>query len=150
MAARGESAAIEEGTRDTECPVCYECFGDTERTLSCGHVFCHDCLVKTLVSVSRDGLVKRENIICPICRHLTFICRRDALVAATTAGKGEGEEERAQTLEVPVPMSAGAPQHLFGDQDLTSPPANAGPSRAARFTLGLVTLTAMRSVLNIK
>uniref|UniRef100_A0A8C7K7P5 RING-type domain-containing protein n=1 Tax=Oncorhynchus kisutch TaxID=8019 RepID=A0A8C7K7P5_ONCKI len=57
---------------DSECPVCYESLSGTERTLSCGHVFCHDCLVKTLVSINRDGVI-RDTIICPVCRHLTFI-----------------------------------------------------------------------------
>ncbi|EPQ15509.1 60S ribosomal protein L26 [Myotis brandtii] len=42
----------------SECPVCYEKFRDLEgasRTLSCGHVFCHDCLVKYLLSTRVDG-----------------------------------------------------------------------------------------------
>lgn len=82
-----------------ECPVCYESLSGSERTLSCGHVFCHDCLVKTLVSVNNDGVI-RDKIACPICRHLTFIKRqKDALVSlSATKYPDEG-----QTLEVPLP-----------------------------------------------
>ncbi|XP_059204774.1 RING finger protein 222 [Centropristis striata] len=77
-----------------ECPVCYEFLSGTERTLSCGHVFCHDCLVKTLVSINSDGKTIRDTIVCPICRHLTFI-------------KKQGETGEGQTLEVPIPAPPG-------------------------------------------
>ncbi|KAM8845543.1 RING finger protein 222 isoform 1-T3 [Spinachia spinachia] len=82
-----------------ECPVCYECLSGTERTLSCGHVFCHDCLVKTLVSINSDGNI-RDTIVCPICRHLTFIKKQKEAVVAVTTDKDPGE---GQTLEVPLP-----------------------------------------------
>lgn len=72
-----------------ECPVCYESLSGAERTLSCGHVFCHDCLVKTLVSITSDGHI-RDSIVCPICRHLTFIRKQKEAL------------EEAQTLEVPL------------------------------------------------
>ncbi|XP_028456432.1 RING finger protein 222 [Perca flavescens] len=78
-----------------ECPVCYECLSGTERTLSCGHIFCHDCLVKTLVSINSSTL--RDTIVCPICRHLTFIEKqKEALVA-------DKDPDEVQTLEVPLP-----------------------------------------------
>lgn len=81
-----------------ECPVCYECLSGTERTLCCGHVFCHDCLVKTLVCINSDGVI-RDTIVCPICRHLTFIKKqKDTKVAFV------GDKNEAQTLEVPVPL----------------------------------------------
>ncbi|XP_067472509.1 RING finger protein 222 [Thunnus thynnus] len=86
-----------------ECPVCYECLSGTERTLSCGHVFCHDCLVKTLVSVNRDGNI-RDTIICPICRHLTFIKKQKKALVTPTADKDSNE---GQTLEVPLPLPLG-------------------------------------------
>ncbi|NWZ97027.1 RN222 protein, partial [Nesospiza acunhae] len=41
-----------------ECPVCYERFQPleaTHRRLSCGHTFCHDCLVKCLLSAKLGG-----------------------------------------------------------------------------------------------
>ncbi|XP_056263029.1 RING finger protein 222 [Pseudoliparis swirei] len=82
-----------------ECPVCYECLSGTERTLSCGHVFCHDCLVKTLVSIHRNGNIK-DTIVCPICRHLTFIKKQKETLVAVMADKHPGE---VQTLEVPLP-----------------------------------------------
>ncbi|XP_053194791.1 RING finger protein 222 [Scomber japonicus] len=86
-----------------ECPVCYECLSGTERTLSCGHVFCHDCLVKTLVSVNRDGNI-RYTIVCPICRHHTFIKRQQEVSVIPTADK---DSDEGQTLEVPLPLPLG-------------------------------------------
>lgn len=86
-----------------ECPVCYECLSGTERTLSCGHVFCHDCLVKTLVSITSDGNIK-DTIVCPICRHLTFIKKQKEALVSLAADKDPHE---AQTLEVPFPLSLG-------------------------------------------
>uniref|UniRef100_A0A8C3G2X2 Ring finger protein 222 n=1 Tax=Cyclopterus lumpus TaxID=8103 RepID=A0A8C3G2X2_CYCLU len=93
-----------------ECPVCYECLSGTERTLSCGHVFCHDCLVKTLVSINSNGNI-RDTIVCPICRHLTFIKKqKQALVPAVTADKDPGE---GQILEVPLPPPPGPVQSAW-------------------------------------
>lgn len=83
-----------------ECPVCYECLSGTERTLSCGHVFCHDCLVKTLVSINSDGNTIRDTIVCPICRHLTFIRKQKEALVSLAADKDPGG---GQTLEVPLP-----------------------------------------------
>lgn len=107
--------AQEEDAQESECPVCYECLSGTDRTLSCGHVFCHDCLVKTLVSVNmNDGKITRDNIICPICRHLTFIKKQNEVVVSLDTGKDS--EERGQTLEVPLPP----------------PPSNLPPHHSAR------------------
>ncbi|XP_039979819.1 RING finger protein 222 [Xiphias gladius] len=89
-----------------ECPVCYECLLGTERTLSCGHVFCHDCLVKTLVSINSDGNI-RDTIVCPICRNLTFIKKQKEAPASLEADKDPHE---GQTLEVPLPRPLGQPQ----------------------------------------
>ncbi|KAM4597795.1 RING finger protein 222 [Polymixia lowei] len=105
----------QEGLQDaqeSECPVCYDCLSGTERTLSCGHVFCHDCLVQTLVSVNRDGII-RDTIICPICRHLTFIKKqKEAVVSLAT----EKDVDEQQTLEVPVPLPHGDSGHLQSAQ----------------------------------
>lgn len=88
----------EDGKEDAqECPVCYESLSGAERTLSCGHVFCHDCLVKTLVSINCGGNV-RDTIVCPVCRHLTFIKKQKE---ALQLDKRTGD---AQTLEVPLPI----------------------------------------------
>ncbi|KAK9535173.1 hypothetical protein VZT92_007570 [Zoarces viviparus] len=100
-----------------ECPVCYECLSGTERTLSCGHVFCHDCLVKTLVSINRNGNI-RDTIVCPICRHLTFIKKQQDAPVAVTTDKGPGE---GQTLEVPLPPPPRQVQHARGDSGDTLP-----------------------------
>uniref|UniRef100_A0A8K9WSP8 RING-type domain-containing protein n=1 Tax=Oncorhynchus mykiss TaxID=8022 RepID=A0A8K9WSP8_ONCMY len=79
-------------SQDSECPVCYESLSGTERTLSCGHVFCHDCLVKTLVSINRDGVI-RDTIICPVCRHLTFIKKQQEVGVPLAPGKKRARKE---------------------------------------------------------
>ncbi|KAG9264349.1 RING finger protein 222 [Astyanax mexicanus] len=84
----------EDEAQDSECPVCYENLLDSARTLSCGHAFCHDCLVRTLVSVSREGALTRDSIVCPVCRHLTFITKLQGLV-------GRAGEKEQKILEVP-------------------------------------------------
>ncbi|NXL96256.1 RN222 protein, partial [Alectura lathami] len=64
-----------------ECPVCYEKFhplDHTRRQLSCGHTFCHDCLVKCLLSAKLDSQIQ-GSIICPICRYVTFLSKKKAL-----------------------------------------------------------------------
>lgn len=86
-----------------ECPVCYEFLSGAERTLSCGHVFCHDCLVKTLVSINSAGNI-RDTIVCPICRHLTFIKKQKEALVSLTADR---DPDEAQTLEVPLPLPLG-------------------------------------------
>lgn len=91
-----------------ECPVCYESLVGTERTLSCGHVFCHDCLVKTLVSINSDGNI-RETIACPVCRHLTFIRRQKESLVSLVADK---DPDAGQTLEVPLPLPPQPPGQL--------------------------------------
>ncbi|XP_048221417.1 RING finger protein 222 [Perognathus longimembris pacificus] len=81
----------------SECPVCYEKFRDLEgasRTLSCGHVFCHDCLVKYLLSTRVDGQVQRT-IVCPICRYVTFLSKKSSRWPSML-------DRSSQTLAVPV------------------------------------------------
>ncbi|KAM9209273.1 RING finger protein 222 [Dugong dugon] len=81
----------------SECPVCYEKFRDLEgasRTLSCGHVFCHDCLVKYLLSTRVDGQVQRT-IVCPICRYVTFLSKKSSRWPSIL-------DKSSQTLVVPV------------------------------------------------
>ncbi|XP_002186858.5 RING finger protein 222 [Taeniopygia guttata] len=63
-----------------ECPVCYEKFQPleaTHRRLSCGHSFCHDCLVKCLLAAKLDGHVQ-SSIVCPVCRFVTFLSEKKA------------------------------------------------------------------------
>ncbi|XP_044155827.1 RING finger protein 222 isoform X1 [Bufo gargarizans] len=79
-----------------ECPVCYERLQNpniSERRLSCGHSFCHDCLVKYLMTAKKEGSIKK-NIICPLCRYVTFLSKR-GLILPPNAG------ELNQILEVP-------------------------------------------------
>lgn len=100
-----------------ECPVCYECLSGAERTLSCGHVFCHDCLVKTLVSINTDGNI-RDTIVCPICRHLTFIKKQKEALVPLAADKSVG---KAQTLEVPLLLPVVELQSARNDSGGSSP-----------------------------
>lgn len=94
-----------------ECPVCYESLSGRDRTLSCQHVFCHDCLVKTLLSISTDGNL-RDNIICPICQHATFIKKPKEELHLSGQDKNRSE---LQILEVPLlgPASKQERSHRF-------------------------------------
>ncbi|XP_068606422.1 RING finger protein 222 [Brachionichthys hirsutus] len=104
-----------------ECPVCYECLSGTERTLSCGHAFCHDCLVKTLISINSGGNI-RETLVCPICRHLTFIKKqREAL-------SSDKDRNDGQILEVPLSLRPGERK----DARRTSLPGVSGISHCVR------------------
>lgn len=100
---------MEEEACSAECPVCYESFSDAARTLSCGHAFCHDCLVGTFVGSNRDGVITRDTITCPVCRHVTFVTKLQGL--------GGGKVKHAKLLEVPlrfVARSASAPRSRGG------------------------------------
>lgn len=88
----------------SECPVCYEKLRDLEgasRTLSCGHVFCHDCLVKYLLSTRVDGQVQRT-IVCPICRYVTFLSKKSSRWPSML-------DKSSQTLTVPVGLPVPLP-----------------------------------------
>ncbi|NXL71790.1 RN222 protein, partial [Leptocoma aspasia] len=92
-----------------ECPVCYEKFQPleaTHRRLSCGHTFCHDCLVKCLLSAKLDGHVQ-SSIICPVCRFVTFLSKKKALWPPRTA-------TNPCTLE--MPLSPSSLSHLAKSQ----------------------------------
>ncbi|KAM4662966.1 RING finger protein 222 isoform 1-T1 [Discoglossus pictus] len=83
-----------------ECPVCYERLqapSISERRLSCGHSFCHDCLVKYLMTAKQEGTIKK-NIICPLCRYVTFLSKRGLVLPPKTG-------ELNQILEVPLTPS---------------------------------------------
>ncbi|MBN3273938.1 RN222 protein, partial [Polyodon spathula] len=108
---QAEEAGENEAGSD-ECPVCYESYREAKRTLVCGHVFCHDCLVKTLVSLNRHGDIVRKNIICPICRHLTYIKKKTPIPLIVTSNKNK------QTLE--VPLSPGSPVALSASSPFNS------------------------------
>ncbi|XP_066497610.1 RING finger protein 222 [Hoplias malabaricus] len=71
---------MDEESRDSECPVCYESLLESARSLSCGHTFCHDCLVRTLVRLNREGTATRDSIVCPVCRHVTFVTKLQGIV----------------------------------------------------------------------
>ncbi|CAH2292123.1 RING finger 222 [Pelobates cultripes] len=93
-----EDGNKESGTN--ECPVCYEKLQAptiSERRLSCGHSFCHDCLVKYLMTAKKEGSIKK-NIICPLCRYVTFLSKR-GLILPPKHG------ELHQILEVPISPS---------------------------------------------
>ncbi|NWW62281.1 RN222 protein, partial [Ifrita kowaldi] len=95
-----ETSSSKEGA-PAECPVCYEKFQPleaTHRRLSCGHTFCHDCLVKCLLSAKLDGHIQ-SSIICPVCRYVTFLSKKKALWPP-----GAGTNPR--TLEMPLSPSS--------------------------------------------
>lgn len=91
-----ETSPSKEGA-PAECPVCYEKFHPLEHThrqLSCGHAFCHDCLVKCLLSAKLDGHIQ-NSIICPVCRYVTFLSKKKALWLSNP-----------RTVEVPLSPSS--------------------------------------------
>ncbi|XP_042198504.1 RING finger protein 222 [Callorhinchus milii] len=79
----------------SECPVCYEKVSRHSaalRTLTCRHIFCHDCLVKTVVNQG----TKPKRVVCPVCRHVTFLSKRGLVAMAT-------DKAPPQTLRIPLP-----------------------------------------------
>ncbi|XP_048846718.1 RING finger protein 222 [Brienomyrus brachyistius] len=123
-----QGQADEQDYLDIECPVCYELFTGAERTLSCGHVFCHDCLVKTLVIGNGGGSqITRQNIICPVCRHMTFVVKGQPFVET---GKTVDD---GQTLEVPVIHPSRAASNYFGTQG----PTEYGATHPTQSTIGM-------------
>jgi len=99
-AGMSETSSNKEGSL-AECPVCYEKFHPleaTNRKLSCGHTFCHDCLVKCLLSAQLDGQVQ-SSIICPVCRYVTFLSKKKALWPPKAS-------TNSWTLEMPLSPSS--------------------------------------------
>ncbi|KAM9371203.1 RING finger protein 222 [Phaethornis superciliosus] len=95
-----ETSSNKEGT-PAECPVCYEKFPSleaTHRRLSCGHTFCHDCLVKCLLSTKLDGQIQ-NSISCPVCRYVTFLSKKKALWSPKAS-------TNPRTLEMPLSPSS--------------------------------------------
>lgn len=95
-----ETSSSKEGP-PAECPVCYEKFQApeaTHRRLSCGHTFCHDCLVKCLLCAKLDGQLQ-SSIICPVCRYVTFLSKKKALWPPKAG-------TNARTLEMPLSPSS--------------------------------------------
>ncbi|XP_059804701.1 RING finger protein 222 [Hypanus sabinus] len=98
----------------SECPVCYEKMTrqtQSPRTLTCKHVFCHDCLVKTIIS--QEGQPKK--VVCPVCRHVTFLHRRS--IAWIIMSK-----EDKQTLEIPMSPTAPVSESPPPESPGTIPP----------------------------
>ncbi|KAK2515595.1 hypothetical protein Q9233_014108 [Columba guinea] len=99
-----ETSSSKEGL-PAECPVCYKKFHPLEamrRQLSCGHIFCHDCLVKCLLSAKLDGQVQ-SSIICPICRYVTFLSKKKALWPP---------KARTNSWTLEMPLSPSSLSHL--------------------------------------
>ncbi|XP_044309659.1 RING finger protein 222 [Varanus komodoensis] len=77
---QGKTSKEAPAVPSAECPVCYEPFQSpkvSRRTLSCGHTFCHDCLVKCLLASREEGRFQ-NSLICPVCRFVTFLCKKRA------------------------------------------------------------------------
>ncbi|NXT82847.1 RN222 protein, partial [Zapornia atra] len=95
-----EPSSSKEGAL-SECPVCYEKLPPREarrRTLSCGHTFCHDCLVRCLLA-AKLGSQPQACIVCPVCRYVTFLSKGKA-AWPPTAGTSP------RTLEMPLSPSS--------------------------------------------
>ncbi|KAM6175925.1 RING finger protein 222 [Erethizon dorsatum] len=124
----------------SECPVCYEKFRDlegTSRTLSCGHVFCHDCLVKYLLSTRVDGQVQRT-IVCPICRYVTFLSKKSSRWPSML-------DKSSQTLTVPVGLPVPLPSVPSPDRTghtnplaISQPVWRSSPSQVPQLPLDLL------------
>ncbi|XP_054831198.1 RING finger protein 222 [Eublepharis macularius] len=83
-----------------ECPVCYETFQSpavSRRVLSCGHIFCHDCLVKCFLASQADGRLQ-NGLICPICRFITLLCQKRTCWPSKP-------DPTSQSLELPLSPS---------------------------------------------
>uniref|UniRef100_A0A3Q0RYJ2 RING-type domain-containing protein n=1 Tax=Amphilophus citrinellus TaxID=61819 RepID=A0A3Q0RYJ2_AMPCI len=78
-----------------ECPVCFESVSGAERTLTCRHVFCQDCLAKILVVAQGQGY-----IVCPLCRHITVLIKQEEARESLAA-------DEVHTQEVPLPLPLG-------------------------------------------
>ncbi|KAI5941107.1 RING finger protein 222 [Manis javanica] len=117
----------------SECPVCYEKFRDLEgasRTLSCGHAFCHDCLVKYLLSTRVDGQVQRT-IVCPVCRYVTFLSKKSTRWPSML-------DRSSQTLTVPAGLPSVPPPDILGHTNplaISQPVWRSSPSQSAQLPL---------------
>ncbi|XP_053158603.1 RING finger protein 222 isoform X2 [Hemicordylus capensis] len=90
-----------------ECPVCYETFRSpkvSRRMLSCGHTFCHDCLVKCLMASQENGRLP-NSLICPICRFVTLLCRKRACWPSKPAPTPQAQELPLSPASLPCGMS---------------------------------------------
>ncbi|KAK2515593.1 hypothetical protein Q9233_014106 [Columba guinea] len=99
-----ETSSSKEGL-PAECLMCYEKFHPLEamrRQLSCGHIFCHNCLVKCLLSAKLDGQVQ-SSVICPICRYVTFLSKKKALWPP---------KARTNSWTLEMPLSPSSLSHL--------------------------------------
>ncbi|KAM4889966.1 LOW QUALITY PROTEIN: RING finger protein 222-like [Sylvia borin] len=76
------------------------------RPLGCGH-FCHHRLVQCLLWAELHGHVQ-SSLVCPMCRHVTFLSRKAALWPPGVA------TNQPQTLE--VPLSPSSLSHLAKSQ----------------------------------
>ncbi|XP_061032837.1 RING finger protein 222 [Eubalaena glacialis] len=118
-----------------ECPVCYDKFRDLEgagRTLSCGHMFCHDCLVKYLLSTRVDGQVQRT-VVCPVCRYVTFLGKKSSCWPAKL-------DKSSQTLAVPIGLPPVPPPDTLGHANplaLSQPFWRPSPNQGGQLPLDL-------------
>lgn len=134
--AMSEGESKDSSSSGSECPVCYEKFRDLEgasRTLSCGHVFCHDCLVKYLLSTRVDGQIQRI-IICPICRYVTFLSKKSSRWPSML-------DKSSQTLAVPMGLPSVAPPDTLGHTNplaVSQPVWRTSPSQSAQLPLDVL------------
>lgn len=97
-----------------ECPVCYETFqspGVSRRMLSCGHSFCHECLVKCLLASRTEGRFQ-DCLTCPICRFVTLLCRKSHYWPAKPALTSQAVELPLSPSLLPYGVSSGSTNTL--------------------------------------
>lgn len=86
---------------DAECPICFDAITNATATF-CGHVFCLECLQRSIASSSARGQTRgRKGVgLCPMCRKT--VAFKDATVLRLKTGakvcppgsaEQEGEEE---------------------------------------------------------
>lgn len=64
---------------EAECPICFDCIVDATTT-SCGHVYCLECLQKSISSSAARGQTRRARGVglCPMCRESVLF--KDSIV----------------------------------------------------------------------
>lgn len=97
---------------DAECPVCFDSISNATTT-SCGHVYCLECLQKSISASSARGQTRgRKGVgLCPMCRKsVTF---KDTVVLRLKTGK-------AVLPPVPAQPQKGANEEGSGNPSASS------------------------------
>lgn len=91
---------------DAECPICFDTITSATATF-CGHVFCLECLQRSVASSSARGQTRgRKGVgLCPMCRKtvafkdVTVLRLKTGTVVRPPGGGEEGEEGEEEKEE---------------------------------------------------